>query len=88
MSTLLAKAFSTARSSLLLTISAFQIACTLPEMLYFAYLLHADGELTAGMIVSLVVLGVSLNGLAGLLFWFTVVEPIRKSRLHNKPGSE
>ena len=78
MSRLLTKMFSTRKSSLVTTITAFQIICALPEWSYFAIGLHSENKLSVSLAIYIAVLCVMANLFAGSLFWLTVVEPIRK----------
>ena len=77
--------FKTAKSRLATTLAAFQLGCAFPEWLVFAYGLHSDDKLSIGLGMYVAVVCIIANAIAGLLFWFTVVEPILKKRMAKAP---
>lgn len=66
------------RYSLVTTIAIFQIVCAPPEWLYFAFGLHSENKLSIDLAIYLAVLCVVTNVVLDVLFWATVMEPIRK----------
>jgi hypothetical protein len=76
--------FETKKSALVTTIIGFQVGCALPEWLYFTLGLHSDNKLTMGLAIYAAVLCLVANLLVSILFWVTVVEPIRTKKARNK----
>lgn len=74
------KLFKTAKSRLVTTLIGFQLGCALPEWLFFAHGLYSDGNLSVGFGMYVAAVCIIANAIVGLLFWLTVVEPIRKVR--------
>jgi len=75
--------FSSGRSSLVSIVVLSEIIGAFPLCVIFAISLQAEGALTANLALVLVLMASAGFGVAGVLFWATFAEPLRK-RIESK----